>query len=203
MAAVRHLEIVLPPCKTTHEVSLAGRSCLSNFMSIWYTDLKIQLFEFFVYLAWTAYSGPKTEGFVGLWTPKCDYSSSRPPKGTFLRKSASVKLSTVKILWGVWPVGELTESVTDTQTQTQTHTHTHTGKFIFCPCIALDRQECKNISRHTVTLLESLKWHGKMHLSAADLSYDKYMYAMPQLHGTKRSNATTDQGQSLFQLTDL
>ena len=42
-----------------------------------------------------------------------------------------------------------------------------------------------------------------MHLSAADLSYDKYMYAMPQLHGTKRSNATTDQGQSLFQLTDL
>ena len=29
-------------------------------------------------------------GFGGLWTPKCDYSSSRPPKGTFLRKSASL-----------------------------------------------------------------------------------------------------------------
>jgi len=54
-------------------------------------------------------------------------SSSRPPKGTSLRKSASFKLSTVKIRWGVWPVGELTESVTDT--------HAHTGKFI-----ALDRQ---------------------------------------------------------------
>jgi len=37
-----------------------------------------------------------------------------------LSKSTSSKLSTVKIRWGVWPVGELTESVTDTQT----HTHT-------------------------------------------------------------------------------
>jgi len=36
----------------------------------------------------------------------------RPPK------SASVKLSTVKIRWRVWPVGELTESVTDALTQT-------------------------------------------------------------------------------------
>jgi len=41
MATVRHLGIVLPPYETTHEVSVAGRSCLSNFMSIWYTDLKI------------------------------------------------------------------------------------------------------------------------------------------------------------------
>jgi len=47
IAAVRHLEIVLPPYETTHEVSVAGRSCLSNFMSIWYTDLKIYVFEFF------------------------------------------------------------------------------------------------------------------------------------------------------------
>jgi len=49
MAAVRHLGIVLPPYETTHEVSVTGRSCLTNFMSIWYTDLKIQLFEFFAY----------------------------------------------------------------------------------------------------------------------------------------------------------
>jgi len=34
MAAVRHLGIVLPPYETTDEVSFAGRSCLSNFMSI-------------------------------------------------------------------------------------------------------------------------------------------------------------------------
>ena len=59
MAAVHHLGIVLPPYETTHEVSVAGRSCLSNVMSIWYTYLKIKLFEFFAYLAWNAYSGPK------------------------------------------------------------------------------------------------------------------------------------------------
>ena len=41
-------------------------------------------------------------GFRGLWTPNCDYSSSRAPKGTSLLKSASFKLSTVKICWGVW-----------------------------------------------------------------------------------------------------
>ena len=74
--------------------------------------------------------------FGGHWTPKCDYSSSIPPNGTSSCKSASFKLSTVKIRWGVWPVGELTESVTDTQTDIVTYT----VKFIFCPCIALDRQ---------------------------------------------------------------
>ena len=30
-AAVRHLGIVLPPYQTTHDVSVAGRSYLSNF----------------------------------------------------------------------------------------------------------------------------------------------------------------------------
>jgi len=80
IAAVRHLGIFLPPYETTHQVSVAGRSCLSNFMSIWYTDLNIQLFEFFAYLAWSAYSGLQNGGFGGLWTSKCDYSSSRPQK---------------------------------------------------------------------------------------------------------------------------
>jgi len=40
----------------------------------------IHRFEFFAYLAWTAYSGPQNGGFGGLWTHKCDYSSSRPQK---------------------------------------------------------------------------------------------------------------------------
>ena len=71
-------------------------------------------------------------GFGGLWTLKCDYSLSRPSKGTSLRKYASFKLSAVKIRWGVWFVGD---------GHAQTHTHTHTGKFIFCPWIALDRQK--------------------------------------------------------------
>jgi len=50
----------------------------------------------FCILAWNAYSGPQNGGFVGLWTPKCDYLSSKPPKGTSLRKSVSFKPSTVE-----------------------------------------------------------------------------------------------------------
>jgi len=38
----------------------------------------------------------------------------------------SFKLSTVKIRWGVWPVSELTQSVTDTHTQTHRQTDRHT-----------------------------------------------------------------------------
>ena len=70
MVAVRHLGIVLSPYETTHEVSIAGRSCMSNYVSIWYTDLKILLFEFFAYLAWNAYrySGPPN-GFLGTLDP--------------------------------------------------------------------------------------------------------------------------------------
>ena len=100
---------------------LLARSCLSNFMSIWYTNLiAIWMFRIF---GLKCLFRPENGFFFGggLWTPKCDYASSRLPKGTFLRKSASFKLSTVKIRWGVWPVGELTESVTDTQT-TDRHT---------------------------------------------------------------------------------
>ena len=41
MAATWHLQIVLPPYETTHKVSVTGRSCLSNFISMWYKDLKI------------------------------------------------------------------------------------------------------------------------------------------------------------------
>jgi len=123
MSAVRHLGIVLQPYETTHEVPVKFHVNLihrSEDTAVW----------IFAYLAWNAYLIPQNWGFGGLWTPNCDYSSSRPPKGTFLRKSASFKLSTVKICWGVWPVGELTESVVDTDTQT----NTHTGKFILCPC---------------------------------------------------------------------
>ena len=69
---------------------------------------------------------PQKWFFWGLWTPKCGYLSSRPAKGTPLHKSAFFKLSTVKIRWGVWPVGKLTESVTDTHTHIHRHTHTHT-----------------------------------------------------------------------------
>ena len=49
MATVRHLGIVLAPYETTHEVSAAGHSCLSNFMSIWHRsdDIAIWIFRMF------------------------------------------------------------------------------------------------------------------------------------------------------------
>jgi len=47
IAAVRHLGIVLAPYKTTHEVSVAGHSCLSNCM----------------WITWNPYSGPQNGGF--------------------------------------------------------------------------------------------------------------------------------------------
>jgi len=66
-------------------------------------DIAIWIFRIFglkCLLAWNTYSGSPNGGFGELWTTKCDYSSSRPPKGTSLRKSASVKLSTVKSVEG-------------------------------------------------------------------------------------------------------
>jgi len=115
MAAVRHLGIVLPPYETTHEVW--PQLPVKFHVNLIRTSEDIAIW-IFAYLAWNAYLGPQNGGFGGLWTPKCDYSSLRPPKGTSLRKSASFKLSTVKIRWGVWPIGELTESVMDTNTHT-------------------------------------------------------------------------------------
>ena len=114
MAAVRHLGIVLPPYEKPPTKSLQiscqseiwRYSCL-NFSHIWLA-MPIQF--------------PKIGVLGDFRPPNCDYSSSRPPKGTSLRKSASFKLSTVKI-WGVWPVDELTESVMETQTDRQTQTH--------------------------------------------------------------------------------
>jgi len=73
-------------------------------------DIAIWIFRIFGLKC--LYLGLQNGGFGGRWTPKCDYSSSAPPKGTSLRKSASFKLSTVKIRWGVRRVW-------------RTHTHTH------------------------------------------------------------------------------
>ena len=60
---------------------------------------------------------PKMRVFGDFGPLKCDFHH-RDPKGTYLRKSTSFKLSTVKVRWGVWPLGELTESVTDTHRPT-------------------------------------------------------------------------------------
>ena len=83
IAAVRQLGIVLPPYESTYEVSVVGRSCLSNFMSIWYTDLKIylnNLFDIWIFRIFglKCLFRPPKWGFGKLWTPKCNYSSSWP-----------------------------------------------------------------------------------------------------------------------------
>jgi len=141
MAAVRHLGIVLPPYETTHEVPVKFHVNLIHRSDTQicekFKQLYIAVWIFRIFGLKCLFNSPKL-GFWETLDPNCDYSSSRPPKGTSLRKSASFKLSTVKICWWVWPVGELTESVMDTHTDRQTDTHT--GKFILCPWITLDRQ---------------------------------------------------------------
>jgi len=86
MAAVRHLGFVTWSYWTIHEVYSLGYIGLSNFMLIRCIVLKIWRFEFFVDLAWNAYS-PKF-WFLGVKTPKRDWSSSRLPKGTSLAETA-------------------------------------------------------------------------------------------------------------------
>ena len=120
MAAIRHLGI----CFTTIQAHPRSLCCWLQLPVKFHVNLvhrsKDIYLNFSAYLAWNAYSGPQNGCFGGLWTPECDYSLSRPPKGTSLHKSVSCKLSTVNNHWGVWPVGELTESVTDTQTDRHT-----------------------------------------------------------------------------------
>jgi len=74
--------------------------------------------------------------FYLFWRDLQTWQTDRQTDGRTLHDSKEALMHrTVKIRWGVWPVGELTASVTDT------HRQTHTGKFIFCPCIGLDRQK--------------------------------------------------------------
>ena len=67
--------------ETTHEVSVAGRSCLSNFMSIWYTDLKndiaIWIFRIF---GLKCLFGPPKWGFSGDFGPLNVIIHHRDPK---------------------------------------------------------------------------------------------------------------------------
>jgi len=127
MAAIRHLRIVLPPYETSHEVCFWPQLPVKFHVNLIHRSKDIAVWMFRIFgLKWLF--RPQNGGFGVLWAPKCDYSSSRPPKGTSLRKSASFKLSTVKIRWRVWLVGELTESVTDMHTLTYTYQQYVVGK---------------------------------------------------------------------------
>ena len=154
MAAVRHLGIVLPPYETTHEVCYWPQLPVKFHVNLIQRSEDMTIWIFFTFLAWSDYSGPKNGGFGGLWTHKCEYSSSRPPKGTSLRKSASFRVSTVKICLGVWPVGELTESVTDTHTQANLYfVHALHG---IGQTMIQDGYSCYGTS--VWTLMQSIEW---------------------------------------------
>ena len=88
MAAVRYLGIVASPYKTTHEVFSLGHISLSNFMLIQCIVLKIWGFELFCRFGLKYLFTPPKFRFLGVCTPKRDWSSSRPPKGTSSSKSA-------------------------------------------------------------------------------------------------------------------
>ena len=109
---------------------LSAAACQISCQSDTQIILRIEPFEFFAYLAWSAYSGPQNGGFGWLWTAKCDYHRD-PQKAHHCVNSRllSIKLSTVKIRWGVWPVGKLTKSVTDTHTDRHTLTHTQVNLY--------------------------------------------------------------------------
>ena len=99
MAAVRHLGIVLPPYETDQPRSLC---CWPQLPVKFHVNLihryeDIAAIWIFCTFGLKGLFSPQNGGLGRLWTPKCDYSSSRPAKGTSLRKSASFKLFTVKI----------------------------------------------------------------------------------------------------------
>jgi len=64
MAVVRHLGIVLPSYKTTHEVCCWLQLPVKFHVNLIHRSEDIYLFEFFAYLAWNAYSGPQNK-FLG------------------------------------------------------------------------------------------------------------------------------------------
>jgi len=128
----RHLGIVLPPTRD-HPRSLCcwPQLPVKFHVNLIHKSENIAIWIFRIFGLKCLFR-PQNGGFGGFGPLNVIIHHRDPPKCTSLRKSASYKLSTVKIRWGVWPVGELTESVTDTQC----HRQTHRGKFIFCPCIA-------------------------------------------------------------------
>ena len=94
MAAVHHLGIDASSYMTTHEVFSLGHIGPSNFMLIQCIVLKIWRFEFFCWFGLKfLFTSPKFR-FLGVWTAKRDWSSSRTPKGTSLAGTA--------LTWRFW-----------------------------------------------------------------------------------------------------
>ena len=73
---------VISPYRTTHEVYSLGYISLSNFVLIRYIVLKIWGFDFLQNWLEMPIYAPNISVFWGIWTPKNNCSSSRPPKDT-------------------------------------------------------------------------------------------------------------------------
>jgi len=82
MAADRHLGIVLSPYETTHKVCCWPQLPVKfHVISIWSNRLEMPIWIFWIGLfGLKCLFRPPNWGFRGLWTPKCDYSPSRPQK---------------------------------------------------------------------------------------------------------------------------
>ena len=127
MAAVRHLGMFYhhtrPPTKSLLLAVAACRISCQSDTQIWrYSNL-----NFFAYLAWNAYSCPK----MGIWG------------GDFGPINVIIHHPCVNSRVLIYqqcknPLRGLTCRRVDRKCDG--HTYTDTSKFIFCPCIALDRQ---------------------------------------------------------------
>ena len=177
MAAVRHLGIVLPPYETpTKSLLLAAAACQISCQS----DTQIWRYSYLIFShIWLEMpiQAPKVGVFGDFGPLNVIIHHRDPPKGTFLRKSASFKLSTIKICWGVWPIGELTESVTYTHTDTPSHT----DKFIFCPCIALDRQLVRHDNKSTLVKDVTVRQSAYAFLLPFHSNYGPILYRFPHI----------------------
>jgi len=84
MAAVRHLGILIPPYRTTHEVFLIGYISMSNFVLIRYIVLKIWRFDFFCKIGLKCLFKPQNFGFLGSAGPLKLIDHRRDPQKAHL-----------------------------------------------------------------------------------------------------------------------
>jgi len=111
MAAVRHLGIVLPPYEPpTKSLLLAAAGCQISCQS----DTQIWIFHIF---GLKCLQAPKME-VLGDFGPINVIIHHRDPQKAHPCVNPRL-LSYQHCKWGVWPVGELTESVTNTHRHTQ------------------------------------------------------------------------------------
>ena len=81
MAAVRHLGIILPPYKTTHEkkLLLAEAVPVEFHVNLIHRSEDIAISIFRIFGLKCLFRPPKW-GFWGLWTPKCDFIIETPKR---------------------------------------------------------------------------------------------------------------------------